>query len=162
MRADYFSCIFKSSLNPTKIYPRKRPLFFPALFRPFFLQSDLSVENGRLRLQPKSGFLRPFLIQSDLSVENGRKVLHVFFEPIASLIPPPNTPTRPHGHTPIPGTTLHYHIVVVLTLTRIIKSVVTGRAPVTMELRNTLGKNTNDPRWYTADAIHASTRNIKK
>ena len=40
-------------------------------------------------------------------------------------------------------------IVVVLTLTRIIKSVVTGQASVTPELRNTPGKNTNNPRWYT-------------
>ena len=37
---------------------------------------------------------------------------------------------------------------VVSTLTRIIKSVVTGQAPVTLELRNTAGKNTNQ-RWYT-------------
>ena len=40
-------------------------------------------------------------------------------------------------------------VVVVLTLTRIIKSVVTGQAPVTLELRNTLRKNTNNPRWHT-------------
>ena len=40
-------------------------------------------------------------------------------------------------------------VVIVLKLTRIIKSVVTGQAPVTLELRNTLGKNTNNPRWYT-------------
>ena len=40
-------------------------------------------------------------------------------------------------------------VVVVLTLTRIIKSVVTGQAPVTLELRNTPWKNTNNPRWYT-------------
>ena len=40
-------------------------------------------------------------------------------------------------------------VVVVLTLTHIIESVVTGQAPVTLELRNTLGKNTNNPRWYT-------------
>ena len=39
-------------------------------------------------------------------------------------------------------------VVVVLTLTRIIKSVVTGQALVTLELRNTPGKNTNQ-RWYT-------------
>ena len=32
--------------------------------------------------------------------------------------------------------------------TRIIKSVAPGQAPVTLELRNTLGKNTNKPRWY--------------
>ena len=38
-------------------------------------------------------------------------------------------------------------VVVVLTLTRIIKSVVTGQAPVTLELRNTPGKNTHNPRW---------------
>ena len=42
-----------------------------------------------------------------------------------------------------------YVVVVVLTLTRIIKSVVTGQAPVTLELRNTPGKNTHNPRWYT-------------
>ena len=40
-------------------------------------------------------------------------------------------------------------VVVVLTLIRIIKSVVTGQAPVTLELRNTPGKNTHNPRWYT-------------
>ena len=40
-------------------------------------------------------------------------------------------------------------VVVVLTLTRIIKSVVTGQAPVTLELRNTPGNNTHNPRWYT-------------
>ena len=40
-------------------------------------------------------------------------------------------------------------VVVVLTLTRIIKSVVTGQAPVTLELKNTPGKNTHNPRWYT-------------
>ena len=43
----------------------------------------------------------------------------------------------------------HVAVVVVLTLTRIIKSVVTGQAPVTLELRNNPGKNTNNPRWYT-------------
>ena len=52
----------------------------------------------------------------------------------------------------------------VLTLTRIIKSVVAEQAPVTLELRNTPGKNTNRPKvvlaYITADAIHASTRNI--
>ena len=51
--------------------------------------------------------------------------------------------------------------VVVLTSTRIMKSVVTGQAPGTLELRNTLGKNTNKPKmvraYITADAIHAST-----
>ena len=40
-------------------------------------------------------------------------------------------------------------VVVVLTLTRKIKSVVTGHAPVTLELRNTTGKNKHNPRWYT-------------
>ena len=55
-------------------------------------------------------------------------------------------------------------VVVVLTLTRIIKSVVTGQAPVTLELRNTPGKTHTQPEvvhaYITADAIHASTRNI--
>ena len=55
-------------------------------------------------------------------------------------------------------------VVVVFTLTRIIKSVVTGQAPVTLELRNTLGKKHKQPKvvhaYITTDAIHASTRNI--
>ena len=90
--------------------------------RPFLIQSDLSVKNGLFLLKPKSGFLIQskkgffdstffdlefrladpvekldvfdWILQSKNSVE---KVLHVFFEPIASLIPPPNT--HPHGHT---------------------------------------------------------------
>ena len=40
-------------------------------------------------------------------------------------------------------------VVFVLTSTRIIKSVVTGQAPVTLELRNIPRKNTHNPRWYT-------------
>ena len=40
-------------------------------------------------------------------------------------------------------------VVVVITFTCVIKSVVTGQATVTLELRNTRGKNTNNPRWYT-------------
>ena len=55
-------------------------------------------------------------------------------------------------------------VVVVLTLTRIFKSVVTGQAPVTPELRNTPGKKRKQPKvvhaYITADAIHASTKNI--
>ena len=55
-------------------------------------------------------------------------------------------------------------VVVVLTFTRMIKSVVTGQAPVTLELRNTPGKTHTQPKvvrgYITADAIHASTRNI--
>ena len=37
-------------------------------------------------------------------------------------------------------------VVVFLTLTRIIKSVVTGQAPVTLELRNTPGKKHTQPK----------------
>ena len=90
--------------------------------RPFLIQSNLSVENGLFQLKPKSSFLtqskkRFFdstffdwefrladpvekvecfdcILQSKNSVG---KVLHVFFEPIASFIPPPNT--HPHSHT---------------------------------------------------------------
>ena len=52
-------------------------------------------------------------------------------------------------------------VVVVLTLTRIIKSMITGQDPVTREL----GENTNTSfkvvhAYITADAIHASTRTI--
>ena len=39
--------------------------------------------------------------------------------------------------------------VVVLTLTSMIKSVVIGQAPVTLELRCTLGENTNNLWWCT-------------
>ena len=39
-----------------------------------------------------------------------------------------------------------WYVVVVLTLTRIIKSVVTGQAPATLELRNTLGKKHKQPK----------------
>ena len=35
------------------------------------------------------------------------KNVHLFFYPIASLVPPPTT--HPHAHTPIPGTTQQYH-----------------------------------------------------
>ena len=55
------------------------------------------------------------------------------------------------------------------TLTRIVKSVVTGQAPVTLEWENTPGKRTNQTKsgTYThvdiiAEAIHASgSKNIK-
>ena len=47
--------------------------------------------------------------------------------------------------------TLSVVVIVVLTLTRIIKSVVTGQAPVTLELRNTPGKNIN----YSCAARHS-------
>ena len=40
-------------------------------------------------------------------------------------------------------------VVVVLTLTRIIKSVVTGQAPVTLELRNNPGKTHTQPKGGT-------------
>ena len=43
-------------------------------------------------------------------------------------------PLKHHGHKHV---LLIYVVAVVLTLTRIIKSVVTGQAPVTLELRNT-------------------------
>ena len=45
-------------------------------------------------------------------------------------------------------------VVVVLTLTRIIKSVVTGQAPVTLDPRNTPGKNTNKPKVGHAYITH--------
>ena len=48
-------------------------------------------------------------------------------------------------------------VVVVLTLTRIIKSVVTGQAPVTLELRNTLGKKHEQTKGGTR--IYHSWRN---
>ena len=57
-------------------------------------------------------------------------------------------------------------VVVVVTITRIMKSVVIGQAPVTLEWRNTPGekKHKQNQKWYThtwciiADAIHASAR----
>ena len=62
---------------------------------------------------------------------------------------------------------LKQKVVVVLTFTRIIKSVVTGQAPVTLELRNTPGaKHTNKPKvvhaYIAADAkfMPPTTRNM--
>ena len=52
---------------------------------------------------------------------------------------------------------------VVLTLTCIIKSVVTGQAPVTLELRISQGKTQTKGvvhAYITTDAIHASTKNM--
>ena len=85
----------------------------------------------------------------------------------------PSSPRYPQEMKPLgyiltgPSVVVVVVVVVVLTLTRIIKSVVTGQAPVTLELRKTRrgGKNTNkQPKvvhaYITADAIHASTRNI--
>ena len=58
-------------------------------------------------------------------------------------------------------TSLYYEVVAALTLTRMIKSVVKGQAPVTLELRNTSGKK-HKPKVVhaniTADAIHVSTK----
>ena len=60
------------------------------------------------------------------------------------------------------------YLVVVLTLTRMIKSVVTGHVLVTPDLRNTPGKK-HEPkvlhayhRYIIADAIHASAEKYKK
>ena len=56
-------------------------------------------------------------------------------------------------------------MIVVITLTRIIESVVTGQAPVTLEQRNTPAKK-HKPKvvqglgFITADAIHASAGTI--
>ena len=56
--------------------------------------------------------------------------------------------------------------VAVLTLTRIIKSVVTGQAPVTLEWKDTPGKKHKQNKkkvvhaYIIADAIHASARKI--
>ena len=57
-------------------------------------------------------------------------------------------------------------VAVVLTLTRIFKSVVTGQAPVTLEWRNAPGKKTQTKAKVvhantTADATHASARNVQ-
>ena len=58
---------------------------------------------------------------------------------------------------------VHVVVVVVLTLTRIIKSVVTGQAPVTLELRNTLGEKTcillANSYWKT---LHGSHHTVEK
>ena len=48
------------------------------------------------------------------------------------------------------------NVVVVLTLTRTIKSVVTGQAPAAVEMRNTPGKNTNKPK-----VVHAYFRAVQ-
>ena len=51
--------------------------------------------------------------------------------------------------------------VVVLTLTRISKSVVTRHAPVTLELRNTPGKTQANHKWYTRVSYVADTHSVR-
>ena len=51
------------------------------------------------------------------------------------------------------------YMVVVLTLTRIMKSVVTGQAPVTLELRNAPGKEYKQPKVVHAYQVYHSWRN---
>ena len=67
---------------------------------------------------------------------------------LCSYHPGPNGGSSYHTH----GNVLVVVVVVVvaLTLTRMIKSVVTGQAPVTLELRNTPGKkHEQNQRWCT-------------
>ena len=99
---------------------------------PFLMQSDLSVENGLFRLKPKSGFLtqskRGFSTQlfsaenSDWRIQSknstfstgssSRKIRSKkFYTCFLNRSHRPShhqthTPTRPHGHTPIPGTSI--------------------------------------------------------
>ena len=73
--------------------------------------------------------------------------------------------TSDHGKGYYAHSSLLLFVVVVLTLTRVIKSVVAGQAPVTLELRNAPGKTQTTQGgtrivYITADAIHASSRNI--
>ena len=59
------------------------------------------------------------------------------------------------------GTEPVVRVVVVLTLSRINNSVVTGQAPVTLEWSKTPGKKHETNRYtLVADAIHASARSI--
>ena len=105
---------------------------YAVTLRPFLIQSDLSVENGLFRLKTKSCFLAQskkgffdstFLTEfSDWGIQSkhlifstgsasrkpqSKKYLHLFFEPIESIIPPQNT--HPHAHTTIPGISQQYH-----------------------------------------------------
>ena len=60
-------------------------------------------------------------------------------------------------HSVLENDAICHDLVVLLTLTRIIKSVVTGQAPVTLELRNTPGKKTQTTQGGTR--IYHSWRN---
>ena len=115
------------STNQTQIQldSKKEIEFRLFILRPFLIQSDLSVENGRFRLKPKSGFLYTFekglfrlnlfrlsfptggssrktrLFRLKLSVEKpSRKTFTPVF--LTHRIAHPTTkhkPTRPHTHT---------------------------------------------------------------
>ena len=66
----------------------------------------------------------------------------------------------------VPGTINNVAVVVVvLTLTRITKSVVTGQAPATLEWKNTPGKKQSKPKvlhvHILAEASHASAKKYK-
>ena len=68
----------------------------------------------------------------------------------------PSAIPRRHNITVLKGKHGSFVVVVVLTLTRIIKSVVTGQAPVTQALRNTQGK-THFARVRSRRVIQANT-----
>ena len=84
--------------------------------RPFSTEAQIKlsyiVEKGlfrlnffRLRIPPGGSSRKSRVFRLDPPVEKlSRKSLHVFFEPIASFIPPPNT--LPHGQTTIHPYTL--------------------------------------------------------
>ena len=65
--------------------------------RPFLTEAQIelsyTVEKGLFRLN----FFRLRILTGGSSRKTQSKKFHVFFEPIASFIPPPNT--HPHGHT---------------------------------------------------------------
>ena len=100
----------KAISHTVGLVSRKRPFSAEAQIGLFY-----TVEKGLFRLNffrlsfPTGGPVEKldffdWICQSKNSVE---KNLHIFFESIASLIPPQNT--HPHAHTPIPGTTQQYH-----------------------------------------------------
>ena len=71
------------------------------------------------------------------------------------MLPCNNTQSMGAGVCRHPCGALVYVYVVVLTLTRNIKSVVTGQTPVTLGLRNTPeGKNTNKPKMAHAYIVY--------
>ena len=104
--------IVEPFLIPKGFVTRKRPFSTEAQIHIFSYTVEKSLSRlnfFRLRFPTTGGSSRKTseLFRLDLSKNSVEKVLYLFFEPIASLIPPKNT--HQHAHTPIPGTTQQYH-----------------------------------------------------
>ena len=109
----YFTAVSEAIFYAVGFVSRKRPFSTEA-----HTGLSYSVEKGLFRLNffrlriPTGGSSRKTrLFRLDPSVEKlcRKSFTRVFLTDRIAHPTTKHTPTRPHGHTPIPGTTLQYH-----------------------------------------------------